>query len=334
MIQVELAQTISFGALSNVALGSGNVTLTATASSGLTVNYVSTTQGVCTVSGVSVTLVAFGTCSITASQAGNSTYLAATPVVQVFTVSPVTPSVTSIAPNTVAAFSPATAVTIVGSNFVSGATVLFTPPGGVAQTISPSLIQAAQLMATVPASFLTTAGTAQVVVNNGYAALSSAVPFTITAATQTIAFDAIPNQILGVSPFVIAAQASSLLPVSFTASGYGASSSVCTNASNLVMLLSAGTCSITASQGGSANYAAATAVTRSFTVSQAKVSGSFVMAAGSPVLRWEQTLIPWLWATSTGTAFQILLVAKLIWTAALSPCCLGTARRWIRNSRR
>jgi hypothetical protein len=38
---------------------------------------------------------------------------------------------------------------------------------------------------------------------------------TASAATQTIAFDAIPNQIFGASPFAIAARASSLLPVSF-----------------------------------------------------------------------------------------------------------------------
>ena len=184
-IQVYQAQTITFGALSNVALGSGNVTLAATASSGLSVSYTSGTPGVCTVSGATVTLVAFGTCSITASQAGNGTYAPATSVVQAFIISPVTPSVTSITPNTAPAFSPARAVTITGSNFLSGATVSFTPPGGVTTTISPNLIQAAQIAATVPASFLTTAGTAQVVVNNGFAALSNPVSFTITPVTAT-----------------------------------------------------------------------------------------------------------------------------------------------------
>ena len=279
VIEVQLTQTISFGTLSNVALGMGNVTLAATASSGLAVSYASSTQNVCTVSGSTVTLMTFGTCSITASQEGNTNYVAAMPVVQSFIVSPVTPTVTSVAPNTVAAFSPATTVTIAGSNFIGGAKVLFTPPGGVAQTISPSLIQAAQVMATVPASFLTTAGTAQVAVNNGFAAFSTPVTFTITPGAQTISFDAIPNQILGVSPFVIAAQASSLLPVSFAST----TPAVCTTASNLVVLLSAGACSITASQGGSANYGAAISVTRSFTVSTAKVSSSFMAAAGSPI---------------------------------------------------
>jgi hypothetical protein len=48
------------------------------------VTFASNTAPVCTVSGVTVTLVAVGTCSITASQPGNSTYAAATPVTQTF----------------------------------------------------------------------------------------------------------------------------------------------------------------------------------------------------------------------------------------------------------
>jgi hypothetical protein len=95
--------------------------------------------------------------------------------------------------------------------------------------------------------------------------------------TQTVTFDAIPNQILGVSPFPIAAEASSGLAVSFVST----TPLVCKNADDLVMLLTAGTCSITASQGGNATFAAAM-VTRSFMVSQANPSGSFMAAAGNP----------------------------------------------------
>jgi hypothetical protein len=48
---------------------------------------------VCTASGNTVTLLTTGTCSVQASQAGNSTYAAATPVIQGFTVqSPPTPT--------------------------------------------------------------------------------------------------------------------------------------------------------------------------------------------------------------------------------------------------
>jgi hypothetical protein len=51
---------------------------------------------------------------------------------------------------------------------------------------------------------------------------------------------------------------------------------------DLVTLRTVGTCSITASQGGNANYAPATPLTRTFTVSTAHLSGSFTPAAGSP----------------------------------------------------
>jgi hypothetical protein len=100
---------------------------------------------------------------------------------------------------------------------------------------------------------------------------------------QTIAFDAIPNKIFGSSPFVIAAQASSLLPVSIVTN----TPTICKNASVVVMILKTGTCSITASQGGNGSYAAATPVTRSFTVTMAKPAGTLAQTADSPFLAGE-----------------------------------------------
>ena len=80
------SQTITFGALSNQALGTVPFTLSGTASSGLAVSFASTTQAVCTVSGTTVMLVAVGTCTVQATQAGNANYAAATPVNQSFQV--------------------------------------------------------------------------------------------------------------------------------------------------------------------------------------------------------------------------------------------------------
>jgi probable HAF family extracellular repeat protein len=95
---------------------------------------------------------------------------------------------------------------------------------------------------------------------------------------QTITFDAIPNQIFGVSPFAIAVQASSGLPVTIAST----TTTVCKNASGLVMLLSAGTCPLTATQGGNGSFSAATPVVRSFAVSLANPSGTLLGATGSP----------------------------------------------------
>jgi hypothetical protein len=80
-------QTISFGPLSDRILGSGTFNVSATASSGLSVNFTAAPLGVCSVSGTTVTLAGEGVCAITASQPGNASYAPATPVTQTFTVS-------------------------------------------------------------------------------------------------------------------------------------------------------------------------------------------------------------------------------------------------------
>jgi hypothetical protein len=86
---IALSQTITFGALPNKVLGSPPFSVSATASSGLTVSFASMTTPVCTVSGSTVTLVAVGVCTVQATQAGNATYAAAAPVNQSFQVTAV-----------------------------------------------------------------------------------------------------------------------------------------------------------------------------------------------------------------------------------------------------
>jgi len=82
----EISQTITFAPLSEQTLGASQFALAATASSGLPVSFISNTNTVCTVSGSTVTLIAIGICSITATQGGNATYAAAAAVSQSFTV--------------------------------------------------------------------------------------------------------------------------------------------------------------------------------------------------------------------------------------------------------
>ena len=86
-ISTNTPQTITFGPLSNVVLGSvSSVAISATSDSGLAVTFTASTPVVCSVSGTTVTIIASGGCSITASQPGNTTYAPATPVTQKFTV--------------------------------------------------------------------------------------------------------------------------------------------------------------------------------------------------------------------------------------------------------
>ena len=85
----QASQTISFGSLPNRVLGGASFTLTQNASSTLAINYVSSDTDVATISGNTVTIVGVGTTTITASQAGNTNYAAATTLFQSQTILPV-----------------------------------------------------------------------------------------------------------------------------------------------------------------------------------------------------------------------------------------------------
>jgi parallel beta-helix repeat protein len=89
----QTAQTISFGSLSYKTFGTAPFTLSATASSGLPVVF-RVVSGPATVSGNTVTVTGVGSVSIQASQAGNSTFAAATPVVRSFSVGKASQAIT------------------------------------------------------------------------------------------------------------------------------------------------------------------------------------------------------------------------------------------------
>lgn len=82
-----LAQTIDFPALADQRLGNASLTVVATASSGLPVSIASLTTQVCTVSGNTVSLVAAGTCTLSASQSGDASHAAAPTIVRSFVIS-------------------------------------------------------------------------------------------------------------------------------------------------------------------------------------------------------------------------------------------------------
>jgi hypothetical protein len=75
-------QSITFGSLANKTVGDPAITLGATASSGLAVSYATSDAGVAALSGNSLSFPGAGTAIITASQAGNADYNAASNVTQ------------------------------------------------------------------------------------------------------------------------------------------------------------------------------------------------------------------------------------------------------------
>jgi hypothetical protein len=78
------AQTITFGALTGKTFGDADFTINATASAGLAVSFVP--SGNCSVAGATVHLTGAGSCTITASQSGDSNYDAAPSVPQTFAI--------------------------------------------------------------------------------------------------------------------------------------------------------------------------------------------------------------------------------------------------------
>jgi len=167
-----LRQTIVFASLNDVSFGVSPFSLSATASSGLPVSFASTTQSVCTVSGSTLAVAAVGTCSITATQAGNGTFAAAEPISR---------------------------------------------------------------------------------------------DFQVVKGEQRITFAPLDNLALGASPITLTATSTSGLAVVFTSTTL----SVCTVTGNRLSVIAAGTCTVVASQPGNANYAAASTVTRTLTVTRA-----------------------------------------------------------------
>ncbi|HUP05444.1 MAG TPA: S8 family serine peptidase, partial [Bryobacteraceae bacterium] len=247
-------QSITFGALNNVSLGVAPVALGATASSGLPVTYASNTPSVCAVAGSTATIVAAGGCAIVASQAGNANYAVASPVTQSFTVGQAGQTI---------AFGPLPNRTYGAAPF--GVSAMATSGLPVAfNSATPAVCAVSNTTVTV-----VSVGTCSLVANqagNANYAVAPAVTqsFAVNPASQNINFGPLPNVTLNSPPVHVNATASSGLAVSFAST----TTPVCTVAGSTVAMVSAGTCSITASQAGNADYSAAAPVTQRFSVTQ------------------------------------------------------------------
>ncbi|WP_211209725.1 beta strand repeat-containing protein [Uliginosibacterium gangwonense] len=235
-------------------------TLSATSDSGLTVSFTSSTTGVCTItSGGALTFVTTGTCTINADQAGNGSYLAAATVTRSFTVNAVVPGSPTI--GTAATGAAQASVSFSAPAFTGGASItgytVTSSPGGFTGTGTGSPLVVTGLTNGTSYTFTVTA-TNSVGTGPASAASNSVVP----QAVQTITFANPGSQNFGTTP-TLSATASSGLTVSFTSSTTG----VCTvTTGGALTFVTIGTCTINADQAGNGSYAAATTVTRSFSV--------------------------------------------------------------------
>lgn len=262
-----LGQTITFGTIPTQ-LVTQSISLSASASSGLPVSFASVSPSVCAVSGTIASMLAAGTCSVQASQAGNNIYGAAPVVSQSFTVAGGAAQTISFAPIS----SPQSA----GSQIALSAAA----SSGLPVTLTAVTPSTCTTLGAVPYVSLVASGTCTIQASQAGNATYEAAPpvsqtFSISQVPQSITFGTVPQQYAGTT-VGMTATASSSLPVTYSSS----TPSVC-SASGLagsVVLLAPGTCTVEADQAGSAIYLPAAPVDQSFTVignSQTASNGRF-----------------------------------------------------------
>ena len=247
--------TLSFASISNQTYGVAPFAVSTTSNSTGAITY-SVLSGPATISGSTVTITGVGTVTLQASEAAAGNYGTAT-VTTNFTVAAGTPTLSfasipnqtyGVAPFAVSATSNSTgAITysvVGGPATISGGTITITGAGAV-------ILQASQAAA------------------GNYTATTATTSFTVSGATPTLTFAAIPNQTYGVAPFAVSATSNSTGVIT-----YSVISGSATIAGNIVTLTGPGTVTLQASQAAAGGYTATTATT-SFTVSGATPTLTF-----------------------------------------------------------
>ncbi len=246
-------QTITFGALAARQLSEGSFQLSATASSGLSVSFASSNTSVATISENTVTLVAAGTTTITATQIGNENYNAASAVAQVLTVN-------NMQAQTIT-FSTLAAKTFGDANFNLSATA----SSGLAVSYTSSNAS----VATISGNTVTIVGAGTTVITASQAGNSQYDPaasveqtLTVNKANQMITFALPAERGLTQGNLTLAATSTSGLTILYSSSN----TSVATASGSTLTLLAAGNTTITATQAGNTNYNAASNVVLSLMI--------------------------------------------------------------------
>ncbi|KQC01619.1 S-layer family protein, partial [Pedobacter sp. Hv1] len=258
-------QSITFATLANKTYGDAAFNLTATGgASNQTVTYVSSNTNVATITGNTVTIVGAGNTTITASQLGDGNYNAATAVDQVLTVDKAAQTIT---------FAALTNKTFGDAPFALSAT-------GGASNQTVTYVSSNTNVATIVGNMVTIVGAGNTTITAsqvGDANYAAATPvdqtLTVAKATQTITFTALTNKIYGDAAFALTATGgASNNPISYVSSN----TNVATIVGSTVTIIGAGNTTITASQAGDANYAAATPLDQTLTVAKATQVITFI----------------------------------------------------------
>ncbi|MFD2162364.1 pectinesterase family protein [Paradesertivirga mongoliensis] len=249
------SQTITFNAFSPKTVTDTDFDASATASSGLAVSLSSSNTAVATILNGKIHIVGAGTTTITASQAGDATWLAATPVSRDLVVTATQQSQTIT-------FNALSAKTVTDADFDAGATA----SSGLAVSLSSSNTAVATIVS--GKIHIVGAGTTTITASQaGDASWAAATPvgreLVVSKVAQTITFNVLPAKSITSDDFAAGATASSGLTVSYSSSNTG----VATIVNGTIQITGVGSADITASQAGNAQYNAAAPVVRTLVVS-------------------------------------------------------------------
>ncbi|OJJ17694.1 hypothetical protein BKI52_27925 [marine bacterium AO1-C] len=264
---IKANQTINFSLGTNATkvITDADFMLSATGgASGNPIIYNSSDANVATISGSTVTIVGVGTTTITASQAGNANYNAATDVTQTLTVNKLDQTITfSLGTNATKTFGEGDFV-LSATGGASGNAVTFASSDASIATISGNTVSI------VGAGSVTI--TASQAGNATYSAAADVIQtLLVNKANQTITFDLGANttKVIGDADFTLSATGGATgNPVTYTSTN----TNVATISGNTVSIVGVGVTTITANQAGNANYNDAVAVTQTLTV-QSTVTG-------------------------------------------------------------
>ena len=253
------SQTITFTALPQKTYGDANFDPVASSSSGLPITFTSSNASLATITNGKIVILGAGTVTITATQAGNSNYLAAS-VNQVLTIGKASQTIT---------FLPLSLKSFADPDFDPGATA----SSGLAVSYSssnPAIAAIANGKVDLFAGGTVTI-TASQVGNSNYNPAPNVSQVLTIRAPQTIAFNVLPSKIFGDSDFDPGATASSSLPVSYSSSN----TEIATIVNGKIHINGVGSVTITASQSGNSIYAPARDAIQTLTINKASQTITF-----------------------------------------------------------
>jgi hypothetical protein len=258
-------QTITFSVSSIGTQTFGGSTLNASslasATSGLTVSFTSTTPSICTVSDTTITYVGAGKCRVVASQEGDENYDPAPNIAREITVDKGTQSTLTVS-STAGTYRTELLLTTSGGSGAGMVSYAIDTNSGSATATGCSI--------TSDGLISTSAGTCAVIAAkandvNYLSKTSASTLITLQKAGQTIAFVPIAGSgsLLQGGSLTASAQASSGLSVTISSD----TESKCTVSGTTVSLVADGRCTLRGIQSGNSNFNAATDATTSFEIS-------------------------------------------------------------------